>query len=269
MTLRIPPFRGARLSARAGLDLMLCSAWLLAGGVIVVLDVLGIDVPTPVRVLIGLPLTLAVPGYALTAALFGSSMPTLEIRAILTVILSVASVAVMAVVLDALGARLQATSLTAALVAVGAVAAAGALLRRRVPRAAARTTAQVRIPLAEIGLAAAVLAVVFALVGLAQGPVPAKVSTYSALWALPGSGATVRVGVVSAEDRSTRYRLEAVSGGRVIGRWRTILEPGERWTKRFRLSGAVRPGQQTRIVLFRGSAARPYREVQVRTEGTR
>jgi hypothetical protein len=190
--------------------------------------------PAAVRVPLGVPLVLFLPGFVLSMALAPSRMSWAE-RLAQSIGISVAVCVVggFALHLSGLGLRTESwIPLLFAVTIAGALVARrrgrlgdeglGHLLARVRPRLSLRTALAVVPALVLVGLA----------VALARTPLPARgVAGYTTLWLLPANPApdAVQIGVSSAERGSAKYRLELRASGQVALVRRLTLETGEQW----------------------------------------
>jgi len=207
------------------------------------------------RVVLGLPLALLLPGYALTAALFPDAGPGLPERLTLTLGSSLASLAIVGLALNWTAWGLTPATWTVALATVTLAAVLVAIARRR-----RRLTEPVGFFLgnlsdrqwATFGLAA--LALVTALIIGRAGALEPRGAGFTQLWMLPAAqvGANdVQIGITSQERFPVAYRLELESGSQTVRTWSIIeLDPGETWQTTVAVT-PIRPGARTAAVLFR------------------
>jgi hypothetical protein len=185
-----------------------------------------------VSLVIGLPLLLVAPGFALTSVLFGPAPPPRTECALLSTAGSLAVLIVGAVLFNALGAPLDEATFAKLALSVTLLAGAGAVLRRW----SAPSRFRLRLPAAASGAAVGcwllvILAAVACVLILRAPYASSGVTGSSALWALPHGSGAVRVGVVSNRTTPTAYRVEARRGGRVIDSYEFRLAPGGRWSR--------------------------------------
>lgn len=179
-----------------------------------------------------IPLCLFLPGYALTAAIFGRRTPDRPRLLLLTLTLSLATLVIGSLILNYMPGGIRDISWGLLLVLVVLAAARWAALHRGRPRS--RSLPRPRLPrlpavdaiLLGVGASAAVAAIV-----LSQVPLPAgNAKGYTSLWMLPvpGKEDVMRVGVVSNEQGDEEYRLVVRVAGKEAGGPRELaLEPGE------------------------------------------
>jgi uncharacterized membrane protein len=188
------------------------------------------------RVLLGAPLVLFVPGYALSAAVFPHrELPMLE-RALFVVGSSLALAVIGGVILNATPWGLRAStwawflsSITLGLCVVAWKQRASRTRPRSVPRPAFRW-GEVWL----MGCAVVLIALTFV---VNQFPVPASgAEGYTMLWIQPdrAAGANhVQIGIESSELARTRYRLQLQLDGAPVQEWDSIeLQSGETWQVR-------------------------------------
>jgi uncharacterized membrane protein len=183
------------------------------------------------RVILALPLVLALPGYSLSAALFPNGEIDWPRRLLLSVALSLSLAVVIGLALNLMPFGLRSVPWAAALLLVTVAATAVALARRRRLELIGSVSRVRRVSLVDAALLLGAACVLGGAVAFARTPLTAKkVQGYTALWLLPGSGrgtATVRVGVTSGELNPMTYRLVVRLGSRVVSeRRRFQLQPG-------------------------------------------
>src|SRR6266550_3262361 len=214
-------------------DLLLVAAFaVVAAGVVLTSPGGGIT-----RVVLGLPLALVLPGYALT---LGSSL---------------ASLAILGLALNWTSWGLTPASWTVAVATETLAATLLAIIRRR-----RRATDPVRFSLGGIsrrewgtfGLAAVTL--VAALMIVRAGALEPRAAGFTQLWILPGTqtgGDEVRIGITSQERSTVTYELDLESDSQVVQTWSSIeLAPGKTWQAEVMVK-PIRPGARTAAVLFR------------------
>ena len=208
--------------------------------VTLVAAVLALLVPpdiVPIRIL-GLPLVLVLPGYALTSALFPQRALGAPEPLVLSLGLSLVIVVLGGLVLSWTPFGLRASSWTLLLSGITLGASAVALVRRRgrgmsAPRSlrAANVGLTFRQGLL-MGLAGVIVcgAVAVSIIGAERQ----SYAGFTQLWILPVGGANVenavRLGVNNMESTAVKYRLTASVDGKVVKEWPSIdLEPKEKW----------------------------------------
>jgi uncharacterized membrane protein len=220
-----------------------------------------------VRLLAALPLAIFLPGYAITAAAFGSQKLDLQRLTMLILLCSLSLLCLGGILLNFLPGGIRTVTWALLLVVVIVAAARAAALRRAKPDRQRQGWARPRIRRWDLACVLAAVAAVAGALVFAYTPLPAgKAVGYTALWMLPGDEAAdpaVKVGVISAEQEPQRYRLQVRvdEGGRSFI-YRLALDPGEE--RVFRVP--VEPGAEgpTRVAASLYDVAHPqklYRRV--------
>ena len=214
-----------------------------------------------IGVLLGLPLALALPGYALLAAGSpGGSLGPAE-RLGLSVGASIATCALGGLVLDASPWGLHGASWALLLGGVTLAGCAVAAARRRNITPAKPSPRERARPLdaALFGLAALITAA--ALLVAMRGAAATPDAGFTQLWMLPADN-RVRIGIQSMEEEPASYDLELLAGNRVARRWSAIeLQPGEHWEAQ----QALPAGRPIEARLYRhGEPGALYRRVTLR-----
>jgi uncharacterized protein DUF1616 len=240
--------------SRKSLDLALVCTLALAA---LALNLLGASSPA-LRLLLGLPLALVLPGYALTAALFPHRALGGADRALFTLSLSLSAAILCGFVLNRTSWGLQPESWA---VALSDIVLGGSLIafarRHLIPAGSAsiardepaRTAPSETAPRSRLGLnvgqsllfglAIAVIAgaVLFARSEAALRPAPDVIQ----LWMLPGDTAEspmLRVGINSVGPAAGDFRLQIERGGYIIREWPSLtITPGQRWEETLMLQG--------------------------------
>jgi hypothetical protein len=215
---------------RKAFDLVICSA---LAAVAMTLALLAPEIG-PARALVGLPLVLFAPGYAIVAAAFPSNrLGTIE-RLLFSLGASLAVAALAGLLLHWTALGLRPAAWAVALGNITLVASLIALVRRwRQPaggtlgRVAGMTLAQGGL----LGLAALLIA--GAVLIARDGAIQQRATGFTQLWVLPDSAAqvdSVRLGVSNREPGQIGYRLLVTASGTIIGSWpRITLGPDEQW----------------------------------------
>lgn len=244
-------------------------------GAAIVAALVAVLVPWEVvRLLAALPLAVFLPGYAITAAAFGSQRLDPQRLAMLTLLLGLSLLCLGGVVLNYLPGGLRTVPWALLLVVVIFAAARTAALRRAKPDGRPSGWVRPRLRTADIACVALASVVAVAALVFAYTPLPAsKAVGYTALWILPADGATspaLKVGVISAEQDARRYRLEVrvgESGETTIHR--LTLDPDEE--RVFDVPTEVPAGKEARVVASLYDAERPdelYRRVTAWAAGS-
>jgi uncharacterized membrane protein len=218
----------------------------------------------PVRIVATLPLTLLLPGYAITAAAFGGRKIAGARMLLLSVAMSLAILAVGSVPLSAVGIYPGTWALLLGLVVLAGCEVA-AIRRGKAPRRQ-RPRELSRLRRRDLGLLTGALVLGALAIALSQVPFAAKdAAGYTALWMLPGTGErSVEIGVQSGRQAAGRFRLEVESGSRGPMVSRSFrLEPGGETVLRVPVAAAAngRPVRVTATLYRAGSTDRPYRRV--------
>jgi len=254
---------------RKAFDLVICSA---LAAMAMTLALLAPEIGV-VRALVGLPLVLFAPGYAIVAAAFPAGrLGTIE-RLLFSLGASLAVAALVGLLLlwTALGLRPAAWAV--ALGNITLVAALIALARRWRQPAADTRQRGAGVTLAQGGLLGlAVLLVAGALLIARDGAIQQRAAGFTQLWVLPNSAAqidSVRLGVNNREPGAIGYRLLVTASGTIIGSWpRITLGPDEQWEATVALPTAQPPAATIEAVLYRLDAPETaYRRVLFRRGG--
>jgi hypothetical protein len=195
----------------------------------------------PVRVVFAAPLALILPGYALTAAAFGSRRPGRLERLPLTLGVSLVCLALGSLLLNYAPGGIGGVAWTVLLVLVVLLSCVAAARRRgRAPHKSS-SVARLRPSAATAILGIGSLALVTAALILAQATFEADhVDGYTQLWIVPPAPTDIsaRIGVTSEQQQSRGYRLAIEVEGRSSPMIRSFeLEPSHTHIVR------VRPGQ--------------------------
>jgi uncharacterized membrane protein len=220
------------------------------------------------RLVFAAPLTLFLPGYAITAATFARRRIDRPKLLLLSVGLSLAVLALGSLVLNYAPGGIRAGSWALLLVLVVVAASRAAALRRPAAAASKPTWSLSPSPLEAGLLAAGSLAAIGAIV-LAFVPMSAKDAIgYSEMWIqpfAPKAGAGVRIGVGNHMQNRGAYRLRVRFGaeGEVTVKRDFALDPGE--SQVLRLPVAVSPSDEplpvAAILYQERNPDRPYRRV--------
>jgi uncharacterized membrane protein len=240
----------------------------LSAGIALSLIVLGLAIfnfyPPVLRVLLALPFVLVLPGYAIAAAIFPGQGLTGWERLLFTLGLSLTATILSGLVLNLTPWGLQATSWAVLLSIVTLGASLAAMQRRRHERA--NTPAKLRFPLSlrQVLLFGLSGLIVFAAMGLVQGPKPShNLQGYTTLWILPGTLSqqnTVSLGIHSQELELINYKLELTLDGKIMREWSDIsLTPGGQWERSIVLPAGE--GYVEAVLFQANNPGTPYRRV--------
>ena len=244
------------------LDLLAAAAVGLGAAVAV-----WLGAPVAVTSALGIPLVLVAPGYVWAEVLFGSRLSA-QLRAALSVSLSLVVTAAGGVLLYAAGVRLDRSSwvtLLACTTLAGAAAAAilragsGEQAAARVPRQrrvqAPSLTQGVRLTLAGLIGATAL--------GVAVHSANAQVQPAFTALSLSQAGSaagTAQVMVGNHEHGPASYRLVVSTDGVISSVWTATVADGASWARPV----PATPGHRLAVDLYRSaSGAKPYRHVVI------
>ena len=254
---------------RRNLDLVAVTILVFTGLLAAVLT----GVSPLIRGLLGVPLIIALPGYALTAALIPDrgALGRTE-RTILGVGMSIVTVILVALGLNQLQAGI--TSVTVAL-SVGAITllcvVVAAVRRRREPTLSAADPGEdddseheASKPFGPELLALAVILTVGAVFVGVLGTVQAPQPGFTQLWMLDGSAPnTIQVGIRNNEGSPLQYRLEIETQGQILRSSQIDLAAGQETLQTINLPALSGSSPQTVTArLYRldlTSATAPYR----------
>lgn len=221
-----------------------------------------VPLPDALRVVIGLPLVLVAPGWALVSACFGARPLDPVMRGVLTLSTSIGVAILGGLALAAVNVRLDATAFALVSAAVTAVAA-GAAVRQREPEAGPAQLSWALAPSTTVLLVGAFAVAVLAVVFARQPPATKAVTPYTALWAVRVSPHNVRVGVISGQLRPSTYRVDLVGTRNRTERVTITLRPGQHWQRVISTSGRIYPHY---VELRRLPSLEVYRRVDVPRE---
>lgn len=208
-----------------------------------------ISIPV-IRVVVTLPLVIALPGYALSAALFVTSALGTPERILSSIGLSLAITMIGGLFLNWTAWGMQTTSWTVWLGSITLGASAVALWRRRDVVSNA-IPVKLGLSLRQGALVYLAASIVVLAIGMARTPTPQQgLQGYTTLWMLPnadGDQHAVHLGMDSMEFSSTQYILQLKVDGHTVQEWPSIeLRPGERWEH----TATLPLGEQTEAVLY-------------------
>jgi uncharacterized membrane protein len=261
---------------RNAFDLVICSALAVVAMTVALLaPEIGLA-----RAIVGVPLVLFAPGYALVAAAFPASrLGTIE-RLLFSLGASLALAGLIGLLLHWTALGMRPVAWAVALGNLTLVASLIALIRRW--RQSAVDTVQpsplsgfrvARMTLVESGLLGlATLLVVSALLIARDGAIRQRATGFTQLWVLPDRAAqadSVRLGVSNRESDDVGYRLLVTASGTIIGSWpRITLSPDEQWETTVALPTALPVATTVEAVLYRLDAPETtYRRVLFRRDG--
>jgi len=229
--------------------------------------------PTSIRVLVGLPLALMLPGFALASVAFPDSIGWVE-RLSVSLALSIALCIVGGLALNwTVGITKVSWVLYLVLMTI-----AGAIPGKWRWRGGERETAGLvtrlrtaRVPVRVALLAFCSFSVAVAAVSIARTALPAKgIDGYTALWLVPAEAPldAVHIGVSSSELRTTSYLLELRASGELLMSQPLTLRTGQEWDATVDVSGVPAGRRSFEGALYRRDApATPYRRVTLVSDG--
>lgn len=252
---------------------------------LIALGMVMLQLPVPLRLLIGIAAALILPGYALSMALFPPGELEGVERAALAFSLSLGLVVLMAPFLNLAPDGLTAGSVTWSMTAVTLVATTAAWWRRRrrpdprdMPGGSSPDRSQTSgADLRWVALAVGLIAVV--LVALLSGGIGVKPAGATEFFVLgPGGTAdglptkiaagaptTITVGISNGEGSAQQYTVVVESAsGRLTARGPITVESGTTWTGtiEFRVPASGN-AQEIRILLLKPSDPQPYRSLRL------
>lgn len=227
----------------------------VAGVALVAMLVILIDVRMPLfRLIVGVPLVLMVPGYALMAACTGQ-MPGWAERVGLSLGLSLVVAVLGGFVLYLLPWEIEARSWALLLGSITLGSSGIALRRRRAYPVVPTGAITGRISRRQgvlLGLAALICV---GAVGVARLGVTVQHTSFTQFWMLPISAddvPSVQLGIQSWELTQAQYRLQVTVGTRVIQEWTAIdLAPGQQWETVLEVSGVQDSAEPVVASLYR------------------
>jgi uncharacterized membrane protein len=251
-------------------------AWIVAAAFVVIGTValaLSLGGAELVRLSVVTPLVLVVPGLVLGWLLFPGRIGVPD-RLLIAILTSFALVIVAGVAVGATGVGLEPLT-WAVILAVLFVALAVAVLRRRrgpeegLGAAAGDSVATPHmdprpIPRGrQVALFAFAAFLVVAAIGLSRfGAASQPYPGFTQLWAVPGDGETVRIGLRNEEGRPAAYHLVLRNGSSSLGDWPAEVDSGATWEQVISVPFASQAGAE--LLLYRADAPDVvYRRVEV------
>ncbi|CAN5556174.1 hypothetical protein BH20CHL6_BH20CHL6_06800 [soil metagenome] len=239
---------------------------LVTASVLVVLTVVAIGSSDVLRALLALVFLVALPGVALTSALFRGAAVRGSERLTLGLAGSLGFLILGGLVLYWTSPGLPAAGWVT--LAFGVTVASALVL-------ALRGSSQIRIPpLAGIPLGGVVLLVTAGLTVAGAFWVARSTAaelpsaSFTQLWMLPvddGPSGGLRLGVANHEHAPTRYRLELVIDGQTTEEWPEIaLAPGDTWQRRVALTRDLPAETLIEARLYRPGSQLVYRQAVLR-----
>jgi len=215
-------------------------------------------------------LLLALPGYALTLALFPARMLSFAEQAMFTVGLSVSVSIFCGLVLNLLPVGLTLPGWGALLGAITVGALGIAWLRLGTSDRALMIIRLPRVPLAPVVMIAiAVVMVLGSLMIARMGEAAQPQDGFTQLWMFPeANGDAVRLGFENHEGTAQHFDLRVTTGNQTLADWTALsLADGQAWEQTVVLP-ALPPGpHQIDADLYRNGDQLPYRQTHVEITG--
>lgn len=224
-----------------------------------------------IQVLAALPLCLLLPGYAIVSLVFaGRELPRAQLL-VFSLACSFAALALGVLLLNYMPGGIREITWALFLVILICACCRGAALRRPRPSRRRRQRGpRLRLRRRDLALLASGLLIGVIAIVLAQTAVPAeKAEGFTTLWMLPAKdgGGSLRVGVLSSEQKEEAYVLRVNGAGDKPGVSRFRLEPGEERVFRVPVTTS-RAGARVDASLYRaGKPDKLYRRVTAWVEG--
>jgi uncharacterized membrane protein len=249
---------------------LVAAAFVVIAGIVLALSLGGAEL---MRLSVVAPLVLLVPGLVLGWLLLPGRIGVPD-RLLIAIMTSFALVIVAGVAVGATGIGLGPLTWALTFAALFVALAVAVLLRGRGPEerlqsadAALATSPDVHarsIPSGrQVGLFAFAAFLVVAAIGLSRfGAASQPYPGFTQLWAVPGDGGTVRIGVHNEEGQPAAYRLVLRNGTSSLGDWTTELDSGATWEQAVSVPGALQAGAE--LLLYRADTPDVvYRRVEV------
>jgi uncharacterized membrane protein len=224
---------------------------------------------------VGVPLIVALPGYAVTAAILPERALGVAERIVFTLGLSLALSALSGLLLHVSSLRLDAVhwSLFLGLTTLGAVAVALSRSRAAARGDSIRSDRISRLPSgigisrgqgALIAMAAAITVAAVAMATHSAVNAPTPGFTQAWLDSTSPDAQSVTVGMRSSEHQTARFRVEMTVNGQPADQWPVItLRPGKQWRTTAHLPRVAPQGDQVQVFVYREGSPQVYRRVQV------
>ncbi len=222
---------------------------------------------TALRTLAAVPLCLALPGYALTAAIFARRRITGLQVSVLTLALSLSTLVLGSLVLDLSPGGIRTGTWAALLLVVILAATAVAMARRRGGEPSPPDRLRLRLRLSDIGLLLVAALIVASALTLSRLPLKASSALgYTQMWMLPSGtqlAPAVRIGVTSAEKGDTTYRLvfKGPSGHPTVINADLRLAPGGSYEVTVPITGTRTKQSIVKAKLYKSGGNAVYRRV--------
>lgn len=230
------------------------STWIAVASAVILLLVLMVVSPSVLRTIASVPLVLFLPGFALTLILFPRQSLDIPTRLLLSVGLSVAFTALSGLVLNLTPWGLQAKTLWAVFLASLAVEIVAIFFARRSSRNnSVSPSAGINFNTRQWVLMALAALMTIMAIRIAGTPTPQQgLEGYTMLWLKPGDTSdAIRVGVQSAEFKTTNYQVKYEYNGSVHQGSGFQLKPGETWERIVQIPSDVAKGTSFAVLLYR------------------
>jgi uncharacterized membrane protein len=210
--------------------------------------------------LVGVPMVLVLPGYAITAALVDQQVGMIE-RIMLSVLVSISVVILGGLLLNLLPGGLQTSSWALLLWALTTGGALIAFIRRtrvgsaiggapktplKRPWSALLSDVAWRLRVRDLILVTAALVLVLIAIGLAiNGAAQQRGQGFTQLWIQQGASAqapAVKVGVTSDELAPQQYQLRLTVDGKKYQEYQISLDPGAHWDQTIGINVSYQQG---------------------------
>lgn len=219
-----------------------------------------------VRVIFAVPLALILPGYAITAAVFGSHLPAWPERIPLTLGIGLASAALASLVLNYVPGGIQGLPWALLLVLIVLLACISAARRRgrRGRRQPPSLPSMKPRPVTAVLGIGTVAMVVVALILAQATPENDHASGFTQLWIAPPKPTDVstRIGITSEQQQTRAYRLVVKVEGEAKPEIETFeLEPSQTHLVKIDSGGTGTPAGVEAKLYLRSDPSRVYRRV--------